>query len=75
MAARFGPGVEAHAQGLRFCEGERFRAGHTRDLRVLWALEEMQLPFEIVGLDHPANDLSTEAYRKLEPLRADSRHR
>ena len=20
--------------------------GHTRDLRVLWALEEMQLPFE-----------------------------
>jgi glutathione S-transferase len=26
--------------------------GGTRDLRVLWALEEMALPFEIVGMDH-----------------------
>jgi len=42
--------------------------GHTRDLRVLWALEEMQLPFEIVGLDHPAHDLSTDAYRQLSPF-------
>ena len=23
--------------------------GHTRDLRVLWALEEMQMPFELIG--------------------------
>lgn len=42
--------------------------GHTRDLRVLWALEEMQLPFEIVGLDHPAHELNTEAYRRLSPF-------
>ena len=35
--------------------------GNTRDLRVLWALEEMQLPFELAGMDHPAHDLSTEA--------------
>ena len=42
--------------------------GHTRDLRVLWALEEMQLPFEIAGMDHPAGDLNTEAYRKLSPF-------
>ena len=28
--------------------------GHTRDLRILWALEEMQMPFELVGMDHPA---------------------
>src|SRR3954465_12686773 len=42
--------------------------GHTRDLRVLWALEEMQLPFELVGMDHPAHDLSTEAYRRLSPF-------
>lgn len=42
--------------------------GHTRDLRVLWALEEMQLPFEIVGMDHPARDLSTDAYRQLSPF-------
>ncbi|HEX2871294.1 MAG TPA: hypothetical protein VHP33_08560 [Polyangiaceae bacterium] len=27
--------------------------GNTRDLRVLWALEEMGLPYEIVGMDHP----------------------
>jgi glutathione S-transferase len=42
--------------------------GHTRDLRVLWALEEMQLPYELVGLDHPAHALSTDAYRKLSPF-------
>jgi len=42
--------------------------GHTRDLRVLWALEEMQLPFELVGMDHPAHDLNTEGYRKLSPF-------
>ena len=41
--------------------------GHTRDLRVLWALEEMQLPFELAGMDHPAHDLNTEAYRRLAP--------
>jgi glutathione S-transferase len=42
--------------------------GHTRDLRVLWALEEMQLPFELAGLDHPAHDLHSEAYRQLSPF-------
>jgi glutathione S-transferase len=42
--------------------------GNTRDLRVLWALEELQLPFEVAGMDHPANDLSTEAYRRLSPF-------
>ena len=42
--------------------------GHTRDLRVLWALEEMQLPFELAGMDHPAHDLNTEAYRRFSPF-------
>ena len=42
--------------------------GHTRDPRVLWALQEMQLPFELVGMDHPAHDLNTEAYRRLSPF-------
>ena len=42
--------------------------GHTRDLRVQWALEELHLPFEVVGLDHPANDLSSDAYRRLSPF-------
>jgi hypothetical protein len=36
--------------------------GRTRDLRVLWALEEMQLPFELAGMDHPAHDLNTEGW-------------
>jgi glutathione S-transferase len=42
--------------------------GNTRDLRVLWALEEMQVPFELVGMDHPAHDLNTDAYRRLSPF-------
>jgi glutathione S-transferase len=42
--------------------------GNTRDLRILWALEEMQMPFELVGLDHPAHELSTVAYRELSPF-------
>ena len=45
-----------------------FARGRTRDLRVLWALEEMQLPFELVGLDHPAHDLDAESYRRLSPF-------
>ena len=42
--------------------------GNTRDLRVLWALEEMQLPFELAGMDHPAHDLNAEGYRRLSPF-------
>ena len=42
--------------------------GHTRDLRVLWALEEMGLPFELAGMGHPAHDLNTDAYRQLNPF-------
>lgn len=42
--------------------------GNTRDLRVLWALEEMGLPFEIVGIDHPNHDLDAASYRALNPF-------
>ena len=42
--------------------------GNTRDLRALWALEEMRMPFELVGMDHPAHDLNTDAYRRLSPF-------
>ncbi|BCZ81939.1 hypothetical protein PTKU64_56140 [Paraburkholderia terrae] len=51
-----------------FSKVNAFARGHTRDLRVLWALEEMQLPFELAGMDHPAHDLNTEAYRRLSPF-------
>ncbi len=42
--------------------------GKTRDLRVLWALEEMGLPYEIVGMDHPDHDLDSAAFRALNPF-------
>src|SRR5689334_10590443 len=42
--------------------------GHTRDLRVLWALEEIGMPYEIVGMDHPNHDLDSAAYRALNPF-------
>src|SRR2546430_17488467 len=42
--------------------------GRTRDLRVLWALEEMQLPFEIAGMDHPALFFLNEAAPPLIPF-------
>lgn len=40
--------------------------GNTRDLRALWALEEIGLPYEIVGMDHPAHD--REDFRALAPF-------
>lgn len=42
--------------------------GNTRDLRVLWALEEMGLPYEIIGLDHPSKDLDSPAFRAVNPF-------
>lgn len=51
-----------------FSKVNAFARGHTRDLRVLWALAEMQLPFELCGMDHPAKDLSSEAYHRLSPF-------
>ncbi len=42
--------------------------GNTRDLRVLWALEEIGLPYEIVGMDHPNHDLDSPAYRAMNPF-------
>lgn len=42
--------------------------GNTRDLRVLWAVEEMQLPYEIVGMDHPNHDLDSSSFRALNPF-------
>src|SRR5947208_6928060 len=42
--------------------------GNTRDLRVVWALEEVGLPYQIVGMDHPNHDLDSPAYRALNPF-------
>jgi glutathione S-transferase len=46
----------------------RMARGNTRDLRVLWALEEMELAYEIVGMDHPNHDLDSPSYRALNPF-------
>ena len=42
--------------------------GNTRDLRVLCTLEEIGLPYEIVGMDHPNHDLDSPAFRALNPF-------
>ncbi|MGD0530304.1 MAG: glutathione S-transferase family protein [Polyangiaceae bacterium] len=51
-----------------FSRVNKMARGNTRDLRVLWALEEMGLPYEIVGMDHPKHDLDTPEYRALNPF-------
>lgn len=45
-----------------------FAHGRTRDLRVLWALEEMGLEYEVKGLDHPAGELNTDSFRSVSPF-------
>jgi len=52
----------------RFSRVNKVARGNTRDLRVLWALEEMGLSYEVVGMDHPNHDLDTPAYRALNPF-------
>src|SRR5262245_59045947 len=46
----------------------KFARGNTRDLRVPWALEEMGLRYEIVGMDHPNHDLDREEFRTKNPF-------
>ena len=51
-----------------FSRVNEFARGNTRDLRVLWALEEMGLPYEIVGMDHPNHDLDSDEFRAKNPF-------
>jgi glutathione S-transferase len=51
-----------------FSRVNAFARGNTRDLRVLWALEEMALPYQIVGMDHPNHDLESDAFRAKNPF-------
>ncbi len=51
-----------------FARVNKVARGNTRDLRVLWTLEELAIPYEIVGLDHPNHDLESPAYRALNPF-------
>jgi glutathione S-transferase len=51
-----------------FSRVNEFARGNTRDLRVLWALEEMAMPYDIIGMDHPNHDLDSPAYRAKNPF-------
>jgi glutathione S-transferase len=51
-----------------FARVNAFARGNTRDLRVLWALEEMGVPYEIIGLDHPNHDLDAPEFRAKNPF-------
>ncbi|NVJ14421.1 glutathione S-transferase family protein [Myxococcus sp. AM010] len=42
--------------------------GLTRDLRALWALEELGVPYRVQGVDHPAGETRSEEYRRLNPF-------
>ena len=42
--------------------------GLTRDLRVQWALEELGLPYQVRGVDHPAGETKADAFRHLSPF-------
>src|SRR5450755_419135 len=57
-----------HPTSRGFLKVNAVARGNTRDLRVLWALEEMRIPLELLGMDHPAHDLNTDAYRRLSPF-------
>jgi glutathione S-transferase len=51
-----------------FARVNKMARGNTRDLRILWAAEEMGLEYEIVGIDHPNHDLDSASYRALNPF-------
>ncbi|WP_245772657.1 glutathione S-transferase family protein [Myxococcus fulvus] len=42
--------------------------GLTRDLRALWALEELGVPYRVHGVDHPAGELGSEEFRRMNPF-------
>jgi glutathione S-transferase len=51
-----------------FSRVNKIAHGNTRDLRVLWALEEMGLPYDILGMNHPNHDLDGDAFRAKNPF-------
>ncbi|MDC0682121.1 glutathione S-transferase family protein [Sorangium atrum] len=42
--------------------------GLTRDLRILWALEELGLPYEVHGLDQPKGELNEGHFARISPF-------
>lgn len=57
--------ITLYGFGRMFPEG----IGETKDLRVEWALKEMELPYRVHALDHTAGELDGEAYRRINVFR------
>ena len=57
--------ITLYGFGRIFREG----IGETKDLRVEWALLEMELPYRVHALDHTGGELDTDAYRRLSCFR------
>ena len=43
-------------------------ASKTRAVRIIWLLEELNLPYELHRLNFSPKDLKSEEYRKVHPL-------
>jgi glutathione S-transferase len=43
--------------------------GLTRDLRAQWALEELELPYHVHGLDHTGGEMSREEFHRISPFK------
>jgi glutathione S-transferase len=43
--------------------------GLTRDLRVEWALEELELPYRVHGLDHTGGETSRDEFCRISPFK------
>jgi glutathione S-transferase len=43
--------------------------GLTRDLRVQWALEELELPYHVHGLDHTGGEMNGEEFLRISPFK------
>ncbi len=57
--------ITLYGFGRIFAEGR----GHTKDLWVQWALEEVGLPYRVHALDHTGGELDGAAYGRISPFR------
>jgi glutathione S-transferase len=43
--------------------------GLTRDLRVQWALEELEVPYHVRGLDHTGGEMNGDEFHRISPFK------
>jgi glutathione S-transferase len=56
--------ITLYGFGRIFPEGR----GHTKDLWVQWALEELGLPYRVHALDHTGGELDSETFSRISPF-------